>query len=698
MAAKTVLAVLAGALLLASSAFVTGVAPSADVDPVSFDDTIVLTDLTDAERRVADQHDLAVPRAEAFYSRYRYVVGYVGLSSLVTGLSGDVQARQFGDPLDVLVTDYGTADLAVTDDGYLRKTGGYTTWVPVEDASFVVDSRVRRPGGEIVVPFSERDDAAAFVDAHGGRIVDWETLREREFDTARRSTTAGFALAEERDSWADDATERARTLDDRPVSVVVGEDADTLAAAVERAPPNTTVRVPAGTYEDVNVTVRKPVTIAGAGANATTLVGTGNGSVLRAFDSAVGVTDLGIEGVGEGRSRSNVSVDANRWDALVMRSYAHAASGIAFENASGSYVADVAITTPANGVTVRYSDGVVIERVHVDGRSPWRAGFMSTLAAHSRVVVQASTFDGGRDGVYLHVADGTVVRGNEFANLRFGVHEMYTSDTLVARNAVSNATTGVVVMTRPERNVVLENAVRDSGGGVDVAGRSSYVLRNVVVANGVGLDIGSYRTLYAENTVYGNDVALRGSTLIPTNVVTRNDVARNDVFAETSLGPVRVWTDDGRGNYWRGAPGSDTDGDGVLDRQFRPTGAVDRHAAVPDVHVLGRSPAVGLLRSQATAMPGLRPQGVMDVAPLASPVRPDVLATVTATVNADPVVWVNATTTATSPNATTTATSRNATTTATSPNATTTATSSNASVERAELTVPEASHTEVRTR
>ncbi|WP_323676495.1 NosD domain-containing protein [Halorubellus sp. PRR65] len=646
MAARGAVAVLVGVLLVSSSVFVTDVGPADDVDPVPFDDTIVLTDLTDAERRIAEERELAVPKAEVFYSRYRYVVGHLGLSSLVTVLGDDAHGRQFGEALDIVVSDYATATLDVTDEGYLATTDGYASWVAVENAAFVVNSSARRPGGPVVVPFGERSAARAFASEHGGEVVDWATLRARERDRGDRrlAVDAGLSLAADRHAWADDATADARRLASRPVSVVVGEDAPTLAAAVEAAPPNTTVRVPAGTYTDVNVTVRKPVTVAGAGANATTLVGTGNGSVLRVLNSTVAVTDLGIEGVGEGKSVPNVSVDTDAWDALVMRSYAHAASGVEFENASGSYVADVRVETPSNGVTVRYSDGVVVERVHVDGRSPWQEGFMSTLAAHSRVVIQDSTFDGGRDGVYMHVADGTVVRGNDFRDLRFGVHEMYTSDTLVADNVVTDADTGVVVMTRPERNVVLGNAVRDSGVGVDVAGRSSFVLRNVVAANEVGVDVGSYRSLYAENTVYGNGVGISGSTLVPTNAVARNDVANNDAYAEASLGPVRVWSHAGRGNHWAGAPGTDRDGDGVLERSFRPTGAVDRHAeAVPSVHVLARSPAVSLLRSSAAAMPGLRAEGVLDVAPLAAPVRPGVLERVATAPDADPRSWLNAT-------------------------------------------------------
>jgi nitrous oxidase accessory protein NosD len=646
MTARGAFAVLVGVLVVSSGVFVTDVGPTGDVDPVAFEDTIVLTDLTDAERRIAEERDLAVPRAEVFYSRYRYVVGHLGVSSLVAVLGDDSHERQFGEPLDVLVSDYATAELALTDEDYLATTDGYASWVAVEDAAFVMNSSARRPGGAVIVPFGERDAARTFASEYGGEVVDWATLRARTGSggAGALDATTGLGLAADRHAWADDATADARRLADRPVSVVVGEDEPTLAAAVDAAPPNTTVRVPAGTYDAVNLTVRKPVTIAGAGANATTLVGTGNGSVLRVVDATVAVTDLGIQGVGEKTGVPNVSVDADAWDALVMRSYAHAASGVALENASGSLVADVRVETPSNGVTVRYSDGVVVERVRVDGRSPWRDGFMSTLAAHSRVVVQNSSFDGGRDGVYMHVADGTVVRGNDFRNLRFGVHEMYTSGTLVANNAIADSFTGVVIMTRPERNVVLGNAVRDSGIGVDVAGRSSFVLRNVVAANDIGLTVGSYRSLYAQNTVYGNGVGISGSTLVPTNAVARNDVAANDAYAETSLGPVRVWTQAGRGNYWAGAPGGDGDGDGVRERTFRPTGAVDRHAgSVPDVHVVARSPAVSLLRSQATEMPGLRPRGVLDVAPLVDPVRPDVLATIAATPDAPARHWLNAT-------------------------------------------------------
>nr|WP_303648652.1 NosD domain-containing protein [Haloarchaeobius litoreus] len=586
-----------------------------------------MTDLTQAEQRVVRERGLAVPRAEVFYSRYRYVVGHEGLASLVTELDRDGHERQFGVPLSIYVTDYTDAELATGEDGFLRVTGGDTDWVAVENAAFVVDADARHPGGPAVVPFSERAAAERFTDSFGGTVVDWAGLRAHPFERSELSVDAAERRAADRNAWADAAAADARSLTERPVSVVVGDDAPTLAAAIEQAPANTTVVLPAGEYRDVNRTVRKPLTIRGAGVNETWLVGDGNGSVLRGFDARVAVTDLSIRGIGQQQARPNLTVDTDAWDAQVLRAYGYAASGIEFDDAAGSYVADVYIDTPTNGVTVRYSDGVVVEDVRVDGETPWREGFMSTITVHSRMVVQDSTFVGGRDGVYMHLGDGTVVRNNSFDDLRFGVHEMYTSETLVANNTATRTRTGVVVMTLPEDNVVARNHVSDSAVGIDVAGRASYVVENTVVGNEEGLDVGSDRSLFARNTVVGNEVGIRASTLIPTNVVTANDIVGNDRYVSTSLGPVRIWTDDGAGNYWDGAPGVDSDRDGFIDRAFQPTGAVDRHAgSSPDAHVLATSPAVQLLRSQEGTLPGLRSRGVVDQAPRVRPVRPGAVA------------------------------------------------------------------------
>jgi len=630
---KPLIAVLLAFLLVSSAAFAFDV--GARPDPVPFDDTIDMG-MTAAATVEARERGVEIPQAEVFYSQYRYVVGYHGVSSLADELGREGHARQFGTPLAVYVSDYANASPEVGDDGLLRipdSPSAYVDWVAAEEAHFVVGSRATTPAGEAVVPFSERSAAEAFADEYGGEIHDWEAVRATDFGTGTATREAFREAVGERHRWADERVAESDGLLDRPVSVVVGEDAPTVAAAVEAAPPNTTVRVPAGTY-DANVTIDKPLTLRGAG-NATHLRGDGNGTVVTATAPRVAVTDLHISGVGGTLSAENVSTDrSGQWDYQVQLGYGYGDAGVTFDSANGSLVENVSVETPANGVVVRWSQNAVVENVTVNGSDEWTEGFMGVMVMRSRLVVQDSTFVGGRDGVYTHLADGLVVRDNRMVGeegMRFGVHEMYTSDALVANNTVTGADMGVVVMTRPTGNLIVGNEVRDSYSGVNVGGRASYVAENVVVGNHFGLEAPSKTSIYERNVIVDNEVGFRAPSLVPTNRVTGNDFAGNDEYVSATLGPLRVWTADGRGNYWAGAPGADTDADGVLERSFHPSGPVDsRVDDVTGAKTLADSPALSALRALQGLVPGLRPTGVVDEAPLSEPVRPDALGEATA--------------------------------------------------------------------
>jgi nitrous oxidase accessory protein NosD len=257
---------------------------------------------------------------------------------------------------------------------------------------------------------------------------------------------------------------------------------------------------------------------------------------------------------------------------------------------------------------------------------------MGVMVMDSRPVVQRSSFEGGRDGVYTHLADGIVVRDNEMARMRFGVHEMYTSDALVANNTVRDTDIGIVVMTRPTGNLVVDNDVRRSYTGISLAGDLSYAAGNVVVDNDYGFQMPSQRSLYEANTIVANEVGLRASSLVPTNRVVANDVVGNDRPVFALLGPLRVWTGERGGNYWGDVPGLDRDSDGMIDRAYRPTDPVDRRVGrVAGAGTLARSPAVASLHALGDVLPGLQGTGVLDTRPLARPVRPAALAALNAT-------------------------------------------------------------------
>ncbi|MFB6106429.1 MAG: NosD domain-containing protein [Halobacteriaceae archaeon] len=625
MSVEYALPVVLAALLVAAGAFAVAPASGRSFDPAPWTKT-VRTGMTGVDVKAAAAAGRAIPRAQVFFAQYRYPVGYYGVDAAAAAVDDPDRRRQFGRPLAVFVTDFGGTDPTLTADGFVDADRTAVGWVRAPAAHFVVDGRARTPVGPAVVPFGTREAAAAFAEATGGRVVDWATVRAAY---ARDDPTGDFSAAvSARRRWANRSAAGARALLERPVSVTVG-DGTTLAAAVARAPPNTTVRVPAGTYRNVSLTVDTPVSLVGAGPE-TRLVGDGHGSVVRANASRVAVAHLAVSGSGPNGTTPNWTAKQARsdaWDRTISTAYGHGDAALEFGAANGSLVRDVRVRTRANGVLVRDSEGFVVDGLVVNGTDRWQDGFMGVLAMRSRVVVQRSAFRGGRDGVYTHRSHGSVVRDNVMTDQRFGVHLMYTSRTLLADNRVRGDDIGLVVMTRPTRNVLVGNDVRDSHTGLSASGTASLVARNALAGNHLGLTVSSERSVYRQNVVAGNDVGVRTDTILPTNRVVANDVVANEVPVAKSGGPLRVWSADGRGNYWGPLPLRDADGDGTLDRPYHPTGTLDaRIVRSPAAASLARSPAMALVRSLSTTVPGLRQRGVVDESPRATPVRPAALA------------------------------------------------------------------------
>lgn len=593
---------------------------SARPDPVPYEDTVKLGATAEAEQ-AAEAAGATIPRVEVFYSQYRYVVGYSGVAGAISALDEPGREQQFGYPLAVYASDYSGRSP--------RCSGGTLTsatrpdWVSVTDARFVVGSRATLAGESVVVPFSDGGDAAAYAEACGGRVVDWETLRRNP--PAVPSAAGVQSAVDDRQVRADRRVADAATLLDRDVSVVVGRGAPTIQAAVAAAPPNTTVVVPAGTYAE-RITVEKPLTLRGRNA---TIDGEGSGTVIDVRADDVAVTGVTIRGVGNATRAENAS-ESDDWDAPIQQGYGEGDAGVAAVNVSGTYVRNVSIHTPANGVLLRRAPGAVVSELRVYGSDEWLDGFMGVIAMHDSVVVQDSRVEGGRDGVYLHRAHGTVVRNNTFLDQRFGVHLMYTSETLIADNvARGQEGSGVVVMTRPTANAIVGNDVRHANGGIFVGGSQSYVARNVVVDTGRGMVSYATQSRYEHNVLAGNEVGYAASTVVPSNRVVDNDFVDNDRHATAGPGPLRIFTEDGRGNYWEGAYDMRVGADGspTLDRAYSPTDELDRRFHRTDAAVtLSAAPSVRGLRAFRGTTPGFRKASIVDLAPLRRPANPDLLA------------------------------------------------------------------------
>lgn len=615
---------LAGLLLVAAAA--TAGAFAADPEaaapsPVAYDDVVELGLSSETDALMAGS--ARVPRTEVFYSQLQYVVGYNGVESFVATVGDGRTERQFGYPITVYVETFDDARPGTTETGLFRSER-LGEWTPAEEAVYVVGSEARSPAGETVVPFRERDAAEAFVADHGGRAVDWEVVRSRSFDTDSAAAVRGTAP----DRWtaADERIAAAERRADRPVSVVVGEDAPTVEAAVAAAPANTTVVVPPGTYEET-LTVNESVTVAGEDAR---IRGDGNGSVITVRAPDVALTGLSIDGSG-GQTRDPEAAREGRdggdgtWDTNIQLGYGHGDAGIRAIGAPGLVVDDVTIEANASGLLLREGSHAVARDLRVNGTDEWRDGFMGITGMQSRVTVTDSVFEGGRDGIYLHRADGSVVRNSTFADNRYGAHLMYTGDALIADNAFRNELFGgVTVMTRPSGNAIVGNDVRNSSAGIQASGTRTYVGYNTLVGNELGFSTSSRGSLYERNVVAGNDEGARATTVVPSSRVVANDFVGNADHAGAGAGALRIWADGDRGNYWEGANvGTHEPGE----RAYRPTSPVDAalHREVAAVAVR-ESPAVALLDRLRGTVPGARSGSIIDPAPAAAPYSPDRLA------------------------------------------------------------------------
>ena len=586
-------------------------------EPAEFDDTVTVGLTLDEE--LALEEDVELPRAQAFYSQYEYVVGYYGVETFVDAADQPGHQQRFGYPLAVYVTDYSGVGVALNEEGHPvadRPPG----WAAAEDAWYVVDSDARTPVGETVVPFGERADAEAFADEYGGEVVTWETVSERSFELDDAAVVRD--RVDEQQAEADEMVAAADAHDERPVSVVVGEDADTVQEGIDEAPANTTVLVPEGTYEET-LEIDHPITLAGEGE--VTIRGDGEGSVITITEPEVGVRNLDITGVGpQIRDADEVPGEDELGDTF-QTNYAGTDAGVSAHVADGVSVVDVRVETPSNGVILRESPGAVVKNVTVEGNEDPREGFAGVMVFRSPGVIEDSTIIDGRDTVYLYRSEGHVVRDNEIGGSVLGIHLMYNDGALLADNEMENFdNTGIYIMTGPERNAVVGNEVRGAPTGAYVGGSDSYFAGNVFEANDRGIRMETEGSIYEYNVLAGNELGIEDAAILPTNQVYGNDFVANDEHAAVWAGPLRIWTHDGVGNYWQ-------DGVSVIDgtppeRSYSPTDPVDARLHDTDgAATLARAPALDALAGLEQSVPGMQTESITDLDPACEPHNPELV-------------------------------------------------------------------------
>jgi hypothetical protein len=355
MASRVIVALLCCLFLLVGAGSFVVSPDTSDVEPAAFDRTVAMG-LTLEERNVLGE-DRIVPRAQVAYSQFPHVIGYRGISRAAEAVDDPLVRQQFGYPRAIHV-EVAPPDVSLDRSGYPigRQTG---EWIPADEAVFVVDSDARTPSGPAVLAFETREAAAEFAEANGGEVVGWDD--RGRFEPPEASGATARDRVDSQHAEADRTVEATRSLLDRPVETVVGEDEPTLRAALATAEDNTTIRLPPGTHEGP-IEVNKPVTIRGQNA---TIVGDGNGTVLTVTADGVAIDGVSITGVGKSLQPDDSSVAADRedWDRATEAAYGYADAAITADSVDRLLVTRTTIETPASGVILRDVDHAVVDDV-----------------------------------------------------------------------------------------------------------------------------------------------------------------------------------------------------------------------------------------------------------------------------------------------------------------------------------------------
>jgi nitrous oxidase accessory protein len=384
-----------------------------------------------------------------------------------------------------------------------------------------------------------------------------------------------------------------------------------LQAMIDAAAPGDTVIVPAGTWQ-APIRIDKPLTLEGQAWPV--IQGDGSGDVIRIQSPDVTVRGFVVRGSGVSLDREDTGIRAMGANTVIENnSIEDALFGIYLEQAADSVVRgntihgmDLPISRRGDGLKIFYSPRTLIEaNVMRDTRDAllWYSPYS---------IVRNNDFAAGRYGLHMMQSDHHMIEENIFRNNSVGVYIMYGSGFELRRNllAGNRGPSGYGIGLKEASDVLLEgNRIVNNRAGVysdasPLQPDSTVTYRNNLLAyNEIGLEMlpNTQRNRFQENILLDNGVQV--------NVAGGGDLLRNE------------WAVAGRGNYWSDYAGFDADGDAIGDLPYTSKSLFDSlTGAQPELRLFQLSPAGDALDLAAKAFPIFAPQPRMsDPAPLMQP-------------------------------------------------------------------------------
>lgn len=382
-----------------------------------------------------------------------------------------------------------------------------------------------------------------------------------------------------------------------------------IAPAIAAASDGDEILVRAGVYRE-DLVLHRRVSLIGEGRPV--LFGTGRGTVIDVLADGCEIRGFMIDGTGVGAG--------NQMDAAVRVS------------SNRNVIAGNVMRRVFYGVVIAGGADNTITANDIEGlldRSFGRRGDGIYVYRGPRNAIVGNRVFGQRDAIFLQYSQAGRVEANVVTGSRYGLHDMFSDDTIIRGNVFRSSLVGANLMN--SRRLSLEHNEFAHNRGVTAVGLAlkdcdaSTIRDNRFAANARGLQLdGSSANRFFDNRFSQNDTAIRIQASAERNTFSRNSFRQNwsDVV-ESGGDSTNVWSLDGTGNAWDGYTGFDFDGDGIGESAHPLLRPFERIEAINDMARLYlQSPAAGALALVARGA-ALKNGATTDPRPIAAAAVPD---------------------------------------------------------------------------
>jgi len=374
----------------------------------------------------------------------------------------------------------------------------------------------------------------------------------------------------------------------------------TIAQGLDASMAGDTVWVHSGTYVESGLIISHSLTLLGVGNP--TVDGNHSGEILKVTAEKVSIEGFTFKGSGLSHLEENAAVR--------------------FEEVHGGRISNNIFEDNFFAIYISKSENCLIENNSIMGQAQTesRSGNGIHLWYCKNINIRGNSISGHRDGIYLEFVEQCVVSGNHSsANLRYGLHFMFSNHNRYYKNRFDKNGAGVAVMY--SRHVDMhENVFADNWGSAayglllkDIY--DSNITDNQFNRNTVGLYSEACNRIQVEgNNFENNGWAVKIMANSMDNVFTHNNFLANTFdIATNSRQNFNAFNQ----NYWNRYRGYDLDKDGIGDIPFHP---VKLFSLLTEKNeptlMLMRSIFVEIMDLAESYIPILTPATLIDAEPL----------------------------------------------------------------------------------